>query len=127
MRKIMLGALALCLVVAMCAGCKDDTSGPGPGANPYAGNWTVSFSGAFSGSRTITIGSDGTFSFSATASGLSGPVTWTGTVSATGAVSADATYQGQSVGYLSGNLSASSGNGTYSSAGGNGTWSATKL
>jgi hypothetical protein len=42
-------------------------------------------------------------------------------------VSADATYQGQSVGYLSGNLSASSGNGTYSSAGGNGTWSATKL
>ena len=127
MQRIRLGALALCFVVALLTGCKNDTSGPGAGANPYAGNWNVSFAGAFTGSRTTTIASDGSFSFSATASGISGPVTWTGTVSTTGSVSADAYYQGQAVGYLSGTLTSNSGSGTYSSSGGNGTWTATKL
>lgn len=107
------------------AGCAEDNP-TGSGTSPYAGTWQVTFGGTFTGSKNVTIASDGRFSFDATLTGANGFLTFTGAVSSNGSVTADIYYAGSPVGSLTGSMYGSSGGGTYNTSGGGGTWTATK-
>lgn len=123
--------VGLALATAGCGG-DDDSANPGaPTTNPYAGDWSVVFSGNYTGGGQITISSDGSCSEDVV---LNDPATgdFTNTVQfdvlENGSVdNGRIYYSGAQIGTISGSFDGNSGSGNWqTSIPTSGTWSASR-
>ncbi|QQS29601.1 MAG: hypothetical protein IPM47_01215 [Sphingobacteriales bacterium] len=128
MKKMLMGILLLSFLFTSNVGCKKEKSFE----EKYAGAWEITFSGSFSGEKTIIVKSDGSFNFSIVLQqGLFGSVTnsFTGFILESGAVEGDIFMSGNDIGDVSGNLEDNgTGEGIYvTNVPTSGTWEAVKL
>lgn len=112
----------LAVAMLLSLSCSDDPVS----SNAYVGNWNFIFSGTFSGSGTVEVKPDGTFSSTVTINNVTNAVS--GNVNSSGAIeNGKIFYAGNEIGTLAGTFQSNTGSGTWqSSAPANGTWAANK-